>query len=81
MSIGAFGIGERDERGDCLIEFAEEYKLIIANTPFQKQKKKKKNRYWIWESAEGETRNQIDFTLSTQEGIVTNCEVITVITG
>ena len=35
-SMGAFGIGGRNERGDCLIKFAEEHKLIIANTLFQK---------------------------------------------
>ena len=56
-----------------LIEFAEEHKLIIANTLFQKPK----NRYWTWESPDGETRNQIDLTLSNQRGIVTNCQVIT----
>ena len=33
-SMGAFGIGERNERGDHLIEFAEEHNLIIANTLF-----------------------------------------------
>ena len=71
--MGAFGIGERNERGDRLIEFAEEHNLIIANTLFQKPK----NRYWTWESPDGETRNQIDFTLSSQRGIVTNCKVIT----
>ena len=74
-SMGAFGIGERNERGDCLIEFAEEHKLIIANTLFQNPKKK--NRYWTWESPDGETRTQTDFKLSSQRGIVTNCEVIT----
>ena len=31
--MGVFGIGERNE-------FAEEQKLIIANPPFQKEKKK-----------------------------------------
>ena len=36
----AFGIGERNERGDRLIEFAEKHNLIIANyTLFQKPKK------------------------------------------
>ena len=39
--MGAFGIGERYERGDRLIEFAEEHNLIIANTLLQKPKKKK----------------------------------------
>ena len=47
--------------------------MIIANTLFQKPK----NRYWTWKSPDGETRNQIDFTLSSQRGILTNCEVIT----
>ena len=43
-SMGAFGIGERNERGDSLIEFAEEHNLIIANTLLQKQKKQKNNK-------------------------------------
>ena len=42
QSMGAFGIGERNEGGYRLIEFAEEHKPIIANTLFQKPK----NRYW-----------------------------------
>ena len=37
-SMGAFGIGERNERGDRLIESAEEHKLITTNTLLQKQK-------------------------------------------
>ena len=48
-SIGAFGTGERNERGDCLTEFAEEHKLIIVNTLFQKPN----NRYWTWEPLHG----------------------------
>ena len=72
-SMGAFEIRERNERGDRLIEFAEEHNLIIANTLFQKPK----NRYWTWELPDGETRNQIDFTWSSQRGLVTNCKVIT----
>ena len=41
-SMAAFGIGERNKRGDHLTEFAEEHKLNIANTLFQKQKTKTK---------------------------------------
>ena len=36
--MGACGIGKRNKRGDSIIEFAEEHKLIIANTLFQKRK-------------------------------------------
>ena len=39
---GGFGIGEKNERGERLINFAEEKKLFIAKTFF----KKNKNRYW-----------------------------------
>ena len=39
---GGFGIGEKNERGERLINFAEEKRLFIANTFFEK----KKNRYW-----------------------------------
>ena len=37
----------------------------------------KQKRYWTLESLDGETRNQIDFTLCNQRKIVTNCEKIT----
>ena len=42
-SMGAFKIEDRNERGDRVIEFAEEHKLNTANTGFRS---KKKNRYW-----------------------------------
>ena len=60
-SMGAFGTGEKSERRYHIIKFAEEDKLIIANS-FGSQK----NRYWTWESPDEETRTQIDFTLSNQ---------------
>ena len=34
--MGAFGIEERNERGDRLIDIAEEHKLTITNILFQK---------------------------------------------
>ena len=38
-SIEAFGLGERNnDKGDYLIEFAEEHKVIKANTLFRCQK-------------------------------------------
>ena len=72
-SVGPHGTGERNERGERLMNFAEENNLIIANTFFQKPKK----RMWTWESPNGETRNQIDFILTPGRNIVTDCGVIT----
>ena len=64
-TMGSFGFGDRNRRGEMLIEFATEQKLVIANTHFKKGKK----RYWTWESPNGLTRNQIDFILSSQRVI------------
>ena len=69
-SMGAFGIEERNEREGRVVE---KHKLIRANTLLQKPKSKN----WTWESPDGETRNQTDFALCIQRGIVTNCEVVT----
>ncbi len=71
--IGKFGYGQRNTRGDALLEFAVQHKFIIANTFF----KKSKDRYWTWESPDGNTRNQIDYILSSQRGIIRDCGVIT----
>ena len=47
--LGNFGIGERNERGNLLIEFARLNGLYILNTFFKKSMK--------WESPFGGTRN------------------------
>ncbi|XP_033103855.1 craniofacial development protein 2-like [Anneissia japonica] len=75
LTLGTFGIGQRNRRGERLTEFAVEQKLIITNKLFKKNKK----RYWKWESPNGLTKNQIDFIMTSQRGIVKNCEVITTV--
>ena len=37
---GKFGLGVQNEPGQRLIEFCQENTLVIANTPFQKQKRR-----------------------------------------
>lgn len=71
-SIGRFGLGDRNERGEMLINFAQEQGLYLMNTFFKKQK----DRYWTWESPDKETRNQIDYTLASNKNIIANCEII-----
>ena len=72
--MGSFSYGERNRRGERMIEFAKEHKLKVTNTYFKKHKCR---NYWTWESPNGATKNQIDFILSNQRGVVKNCEVIT----
>ena len=56
---GKFGLGMRNEAGQRLIEFSQEYALVIANTLFQQHKR----RLYTWMSPDGQHRDQIDYIL------------------
>ena len=60
------GTGYKNERGERLLDFAEENDLVVTNSLFQKVA----NRYWTWEAPGGMTNNQIDFILSSDRKIV-----------
>lgn len=66
------GYGERNQRGQRLIDFALENKLSILNTFF----KKKSNRKWTWRSPNGKHRNEIDYILSNRPDMFQNLEVL-----
>ena len=70
---GPFGTDNRKERGERLLDFAEENNMVITNSFFLKAA----NRYWTWEAPGGVTKNQIDFILFSDRKTVRNCEVIT----
>ena len=59
---GKFGLGVQNEAGQRLIEFCQEYALVIANTLFQQHKR----RLYTWTSIDGQHRNQTDFILCSQ---------------
>ncbi|XP_066964205.1 craniofacial development protein 2-like [Macrobrachium rosenbergii] len=67
--VGKFGYGERNERGDDLINFAVAHDFKIMNTFFEKSENKK----WTWQSPNHETRNEIDYIL---HNIVKNVDVL-----
>ena len=50
---GKFGLGVQNEPGQRLIEFCQENTLVIANTPFQKQKR----RLYTWTAPDGQYQN------------------------
>ena len=70
--VGNHGIGQRNERGDKLVNFAERYGLKITNTFFQKRE----GRKWTWKSPNGITKNEIDFILTDE---IDNIKDVTVI--
>ncbi|XP_072014979.1 craniofacial development protein 2-like [Amphiura filiformis] len=57
-SIGKFGLGERNDRGDSLEEFCQANDLIVGNTLFQQHPR----RLRTWRSPGGNVKNQIDYT-------------------
>ena len=56
-TVGPFGLGVRNKRGDLWVDWCRNNKLIIANTWFQNHPR----RLWTWQSPDDTTRNEIDF--------------------
>ena len=54
---GKFGLGIQNEAGQRLIEFCQENALVIANTLFQKHRR----RLYRWTSPDGKHQNHIDY--------------------
>ena len=69
--MGKYGYGDRNERGERLLEFATVHDLYICNTKFQH----KPNRKRIWASSDGIHKNMIDliFIQRRWKTSVTNC--------
>lgn len=58
-TVGAFGLGEGNERGSRLIEFAEKHDMVIGNTLFKQHPR----RLFTWKSPGDRVRNQIDYIM------------------
>jgi exonuclease III len=64
--MGSYGYGERNERGDRLIQFVQGQRVKVINTFY----KKNWNSRWTWLAPNGKTKNEIDFILANKlEGI------------
>ena len=59
---GKFGLGIWNEARQRLIEFCQENALVIANTLFEKHKR----RLYTWTSEDGQHQNQTDYILCSQ---------------
>lgn len=57
--VGKFGLGERNERGDRLLDFCTQQRLAAMNIFFQHHPR----RQYTWRSPGDRTYNQIDFIL------------------
>ncbi|CAF0977788.1 unnamed protein product [Rotaria magnacalcarata] len=59
---GNFGLGDRNEAGDKILEFCQNNSLFITNTCFQQPKR----RFYTWTSPNGQYKNQINYILCSQ---------------
>ncbi|CAI9716197.1 Hypothetical predicted protein [Octopus vulgaris] len=60
--VGKFGLGERNEVGDRLVQFCQEQNMRLTNTWFRQPRR----RLYTWTSPSGQYRNQIDNILCQQ---------------
>ena len=58
-TTGRFGLGERNERGDQLVEFCSRNDLQVMNTFFKLHAR----RLYTWRSPDQTTRNEIDYII------------------
>jgi len=57
--MGKFGHGDRNDRGERLLEFAKMNEMYICNT----REDGKPSRKWTWVSPCGSYRNMIDYVM------------------
>ncbi|CAK1578662.1 unnamed protein product [Parnassius mnemosyne] len=72
LKVGKFGIGQQNPRGQQLADFMEKEGLFMMNSFFQKRP----HRKWTWSSADGSTKNEIDFIMTTRRQLFSDVSVI-----
>lgn len=66
--VGRYGTGDRNERGDMLLDYLHQKNLFAANTFFRR----KRQNMWTWASADGVTKNEIDYIMTPRIATVLN---------
>ena len=72
VSIGNFSFDQRNERGDTLLNFLQQHDLFAMNSFFSG----KIQRKWTWASADGTTKNEIDYIITNRKSTVKNVKVL-----
>ena len=54
--VGEFGLGRRNDRGQRLIEFCKQLKMVVTNTCFKQEKR----RRYTWKAPGDTERYQLD---------------------
>jgi hypothetical protein len=62
-TVGRYGLGNKNEAGERLLQFCEENYLFLVNTYFEQPEQ----RPYTWTSPDGQYRNQIDYILGRRQ--------------
>lgn len=73
-ATGKHGYGDRNCRGNRLIDFAHENNLAIINTFFKKKNKQR----WTWRSPNGIIKNELDYILTNLHRNIYNIQVLNI---
>ena len=68
-AVGLYGLGETNEAGEQLEDFCLEHELPLANTMIKQHPR----RLYTWTSTDGNTKNQIDYTVSQKNKTLISC--------
>ena len=60
--VGEFGLGRRNDRGQRLIEFCKQQKMVVTNTCFKQEKR----RRYTWKAPGDTERYQLDYIMVRQ---------------
>ncbi|XP_062525575.1 craniofacial development protein 2-like [Bombyx mori] len=71
---GNHGYGDRNCRGNRLIDFAHENNFAIMNTFFKKTNKQR----WTWRSPNGKIKNEIDYILTNLHRNIYDIQVLNI---
>ncbi|XP_045477977.1 craniofacial development protein 2-like [Harmonia axyridis] len=74
-NIGSFGLGDRNERGEMLLNFLAKENLYFLNTFFQKPTQRK----WTLRSPGSITNNEIDYIISNTKTVCRDVSVLNTI--
>jgi hypothetical protein len=72
VSIGNFSFDRRNELGNTSLNFLQQHNLFAMNSFFTA----KIQRKWTWASADGVTKNEIDYIITNRKSTVKNVTVL-----
>lgn len=72
ISIGQYGLGIRNKRGQTLLDFLQQRRLYAMNTFFSKKPQHK----WTWKHPNGRNKNEYDYIITDRKCVISDVSVL-----